>query len=47
MLLERLSSNKCKFTIHWISMSDDEIMQLAAYQFSKAFKKLTFITHIR
>ncbi len=46
-ILEKFANETSKVTIKWIYLSDDEIMQYAAYEFSKAFKKLKFITHAK
>jgi len=46
-IFEKIISEKHKVEVKWIYLSDDEIMQFAAYEFSNAFKKIKFITHAK
>ncbi len=46
-LLEKIVDENNEVIIKWILLSDDEIMEFTAYEFSNAFKKIKFIRKIK
>ncbi len=46
-ILESIVANNNKVEVRWFFLSDDEIMQYAAYEFGQAFSKLNFKTFVK
>lgn len=46
-ILEKIASNGNQVVIKWIYLTDDEIMEYAAYEFSSVFNNLRFIKHAK